>query len=288
MIRTTARPVTRLWKPPLRWAAHVYFYASRDTTGCTLTDREADNHFPATPLIGLAWHLSGGTVVTRVGSQEVDVATPTFSVSGRRDAPLICRNRGDLRFFTIAMYPDAFAAAFGVAPSTLDNRVIDALTELPAAGAAMFRAVAAAPDDEARIALFQEFLEQHANEFHGSLWVSVTRAGSRISVALLARLLAVGHRQALRVTQHLMGFGVGELKKQARREIAYDRFADKARNPDAVSIADIAADSGYADQSHLSRDCKAVTGRSFTQLLADIETKEADWLYRAFMNAESL
>lgn len=281
------RPATRLWKPPFRWAAHVYFYASRDTTGCGFVDDAADNHFPATPLIGLAWHLAGGTDLIRIGNQEVCLEMPRQSVSGRHDAPIVCRNRGDLHLFTIAMYPDAFAAIFGVLPGTLANRVIDAEKDLPEPGAMLFRVIAAAPNDEARIVAFEDFLDRHTGNFRGSLWTAVTRASSRISVALLARMLSLGHRQALRVLQHNMGFGVGELKKQARREIAYEHFAAKAQDRGAVSIADIAADSGYADQSHLSRECRSVTGRSFGQLLADIETREADWLYRAFMRPES-
>jgi AraC-like DNA-binding protein len=57
---------------------------------------------------------------------------------------------------------------------------------------------------------------------------------------------------------------------QARQEAA-----------EPVSLADIAAQAGYADQSHLSRECKAVTGMTPRQFMRDFEGDESVWIYRA-------
>jgi AraC-like DNA-binding protein len=41
-----------------------------------------------------------------------------------------------------------------------------------------------------------------------------------------------------------------------------------------------AADAGYADQSHLVRECKQISGRTPTQIVRQAPHDEADWMYR--------
>ncbi len=41
-----------------------------------------------------------------------------------------------------------------------------------------------------------------------------------------------------------------------------------------------AIDAGYADQSHLVRECKAFSGRTPAQIVRQVRHDEADWAYR--------
>jgi AraC-like DNA-binding protein len=41
-----------------------------------------------------------------------------------------------------------------------------------------------------------------------------------------------------------------------------------------------AVDAGYADQSHLVRECKEISGRTPTQIARQARHDEPDWVYR--------
>jgi AraC-like DNA-binding protein len=205
---------------------------------------------------------------------------PRRLLSGK-SKPIVSRNVGDIAYFGVSMYPDAFAAAFGIAPSALEGCFADANESLAPAGVALFDAVAAAPTHEARIAVFEAYLAEHAGGFRVTLWNDALRAGSQVSVGLMSRLLKVGNRQTIRATREALGVRVADLKKFARGEAAFGEFVARQEAAEAVSLADIAAQAGYADQSHLSRECKAVTGMTPREFIRNVEGDESAWIYRA-------
>ena len=274
-------PSTTLWLPRPRWSSSVYAYVARDTQGCGLEGRDRHNRFPASSFISLNWFLAGSVELLAADGEAAIRELPRWLVIGRL-GPTETRNRGDLRYFGISMYPDAFTAAFGVAPQQLDGRLVDAHEVLSPEALAMFGAVAQAPDDERRMAVFEDYLAAHAAGFKASLWQAAVRSGTRLSVRLLSRLLQVGDRQTIRATRKALGVGVSDLRRFARGEAAFGELSARLKDSDkAVSLADIAAEAGYADQSHLSRECKAVTGRTPREFLRGFEGDEADWIYRA-------
>ena len=189
------------------------------------------------------------------------LARPTGDDEGLRRRPDVCPDR---------------------APQQLDGRLVDAHEVLSPEALAMFGEVAQAPDDERRMAVFEDYLAAHAAGFEASLWQAAVRSGTRLSVRLLSRLLQVGDRQTIRATRKALGVGVSDLRRFARGEAAFGELSARLKDSDkAVSLADIAAEAGYADQSHLSRECKAVTGRTPREFLRGFEGDEADWIYRA-------
>jgi len=198
-----------------------------------------------------------------------------------RQGPVVTRSRGDIVYFGVSMYPDAFAAAFGVSPQEIDGQFLDADEVLSPQGIALFDAIGVAATDAERSALFEEFLETHIAGFKVSLWTAAIRAGMRISVNVLARLLNVGPRQTIRRTRDALGVGVADLRKFARGEAAFNELNARLEASQDVSLADIAAQVGYADQAHLSRECKLVTGRTPGEFLRELEEEESAWIYRA-------
>jgi AraC-like DNA-binding protein len=87
--------------------------------------------------------------------------------------------------------------------------------------------------------------------------------GSR--VGSLGQALGIGERQLLRRFDAAVGYG----PKLLDRVLRFQRFV--ARAPAIAGgeedLARVAAELGYADQPHLSRDCKALSGLSPAQLL---------------------
>jgi AraC-like DNA-binding protein len=88
------------------------------------------------------------------------------------------------------------------------------------------------------------------------------RPGSR--VRSLGAALAISERQLLRRFETAVGYG----PKVADRILRFQRFVALA--PDGDALARLAAELGYSDQSHLTRDCVEFSGMSPTQLLATL------------------
>ncbi|MFL5870804.1 MAG: DUF6597 domain-containing transcriptional factor [Solirubrobacterales bacterium] len=87
-----------------------------------------------------------------------------------------------------------------------------------------------------------------------------------IRVAALGSALGIGERQLLRRFDAAVGYG----PKLLDRVLRFQRFVAQAPAlvADGEQLARVAAELGYADQAHLSRDCKQLSGLSPTQLAA--------------------
>jgi transcriptional regulator GlxA family with amidase domain len=83
------------------------------------------------------------------------------------------------------------------------------------------------------------------------------------SVAGVGRRLAISERQLRRRIERAIGYSPRTLARVLRLQ----RFLTLAGR-DGADLARLAADAGYADQPHLTRDCKALTGLPAAALLA--------------------
>jgi AraC-like DNA-binding protein len=83
------------------------------------------------------------------------------------------------------------------------------------------------------------------------------------SVASLAAELGVSERQLRRRFLHAVGYG----PKLLERVLRLRRFIQAAACLRANSLAALAADAGYADQPHLTRECRDLTALTPAQLL---------------------
>lgn len=76
------------------------------------------------------------------------------------------------------------------------------------------------------------------------------------SVAGLAAALGVGERRLRRSCADALGYGPKMFDRIARLR----RFVAAAAAPGSASLASLAFVAGYADQPHLTRECRALTG----------------------------
>jgi AraC-like DNA-binding protein len=76
-----------------------------------------------------------------------------------------------------------------------------------------------------------------------------------------------------------------ELRIQSRMEQSFFRSLASARGDGLRSLADAAASDGFADQAHLSRQAKRITGFTPQQMRHRFFEDEAFWLYRLWEEA---
>ncbi len=81
----------------------------------------------------------------------------------------------------------------------------------------------------------------------------------------LAEALHMTPRQLHRRSCHLFGYGISTLARILR----FHRFTECAARAASWSVARLAAESGYHDESHLARDCRAITGSTPRAFLVD-------------------
>lgn len=94
----------------------------------------------------------------------------------------------------------------------------------------------------------------------GEVVFTMLQQGTQVSG--LAAALGLSTRQLHRRCRDTFGYGPKTLGKILR----FNRALSLSRS--AHSLGDAAAQSGYADQAHLARDARSLTGRTVTSLLA--------------------
>jgi AraC-like DNA-binding protein len=84
------------------------------------------------------------------------------------------------------------------------------------------------------------------------------------SLGRASRMVGLGERQLRRRFDEAVGYGPATLVRVER----FQRFLSMAERAQDVALARLAADAGYADQAHLARECRRLSGSSPAQLLA--------------------
>jgi AraC-like DNA-binding protein len=274
---------TRLWLPPLALAGCVRAVMLRDTRGRALDAVQRENYFPATPLVSLFWWLQGRSEWLPTPGFSVPPAVPVPApvvLGGPFTVPTHTRNPGDIHAFKLLMLPDAFTALTGVALDGLVNRTVDAAAVLPEAWRTWAAEMQSAPDDDTRLALLQAFLLPRWQA------LGAQRPGHRYAAwteALAVRAATSSPGRSLRQLERRIkawaGLPMRELRAVSRAESAFYAVA-AAEGGGTVNWAEIAAGNDYADQSHLCRETRRLTGFSPEDLRRRIATEEAFWAYR--------
>ena len=269
-----------MWPPAARWSEHLCMFIVRDTRGCELTPHEQLNRFPANPYCCITWMLEGEVELIEQGTDARSQLLPRHYVHGCQSRPCVSRNLGDRHSFCVAFHPDAFHALFGVDLATIQDALVDVSRVLPDHGLRLVQAVAEAPGHDERCRLVEAFLAAHATTLGTTPWMRLRRMGVNVGLRVASRLLGVGPRQVQRRAQREGGMNVPTLSRLWRGERSLRRVRESLARGEAIDWAAHAVEAGYADQSHLVRDCKEISGRTPTRIAQDARQDEADWFYR--------
>ncbi len=252
----------------------------RDTRGCELDEHEQLNRFPANPYCCITWMLEGRVELVAHGDASRREVLPRHFVHGCQSRPCVSRNLGDRHSFCAVFYPDAFHALFGVDLAAIQDALVDVSQVLPPHGLRLVDDVARAASDDERCRIIDAFLAAHATALGTTAWMRLRRMGVNIGLRVAGRLLGVGPRQVQRLARREGGMNVPALSRLWRGERSLRKARESLGRGQAIEWATHAIEAGYADQSHLVRECKEISGRTPTQIVQQARNDEADWIYR--------
>ncbi|MCV2358147.1 MULTISPECIES: helix-turn-helix domain-containing protein [Roseateles] len=277
--------VARLLAPSLGLSGCVHAYIWRDTTRAAhLTEEQRSGWFPATPFCGLSWTIEGcGSQVLGEGALQ---ALPSGGlIFGPRSSPVQFRSAAGARIFMVAILPESLHALTGLDLSLLVDRhgSIDAL--LGPDWQALNARLLAAEDEAQCQQIFEAFLLPRWRA-HRDIGGPSPRRYRDWMQQLATRAVAAGHGASLRQVERRIkqwsGQSLRALRRVSRSEQTFFQVRRELEAGELVWSA-LAQDLGYADQAHLCRETRRVTGFSPDELRQRIETDEAFWAYRVWV-----
>ncbi len=158
--------------------------------------------------------------------------------------------------------PGGFRPFWNAPVSRLTDRTVPAAEVFGAAAAAAQEAIMRAPDDAAMVAQAEEFLTRAlpdrdpVAESVADMVALITSDASLTRVDQLAALSGLSVRALQRLFAEYVGVGPKWVMRRARLHEA----AERADRGDVADWATVAADLGYADQAHMTREFTALIG----------------------------
>src|SRR5215468_3168749 len=271
----------RRFKPRAALEACVRGFVVRRVEGAE--DSEHLSSFPATASCSLSWFLEGSAV--RVCDEQSTHARIVFR--GPQTRPVVVRHRGPLDMFILLLAADALWWLTGVRVDRYLNRIYPLAAALDDSWQAMALDVLHAPSDEDRVERIERFLEPRwqaaRSRNRAASWGPAQRHGewSRAAISR-AHIFSKGRsrRQLERQMRTMTGWSARALRGLARAENALLLAAHSTQS--RVNWASIAAEAGYADQSHLCRELRRYTGFSPQQLWRRVPNEEDLWVYKTW------
>lgn len=252
-------------------------YIIRDTRGVALSDNERINRFPASPLCAITWVIKGQSLL-----MPSKYALPAISFSGPQSKPIVSYNPNSVYAVSVGIYPEALQLLSGIDISKFQDITVPLETVFSGVLLDIFR-------DAFRDAFSLEHKLIFEREL-ANLWQDQRREDSKVQQMLQdwLRILVVraatsgtgiGLRQIQRRLKYMTGQNQRDLSTYVRMEKLFSAWTQD-RNDGKSSMAGIASDVGFSDQSHMGRDVKRIIGISPSIINKLIDTDESFWFYR--------
>jgi AraC-like DNA-binding protein len=284
MQEETVPPAARLLFPRPRLAGLIYAAVVRDTRHKALRDEECFNFFPASPFCSVSWIIEGRCYGFAGGglSCEPDSMTllPRLVFSGPSPGPGVSWSPAPVLALTIAFYPEAWQTLTGIDPAQMLDRNLPVEDVITGELLEILHSVFEAPSCEEGVRRLEDALGPFWQEKRG-LGAPAQSFMKDWVMALSTRAIMSGAGRSARQIQRRIKSWTGQthqtLNAHARVETL---FGMTRRTPGNTGLAQLAAEGGFADQSHMSREVRRITGFPPARINRLIATDECFWLYR--------
>lgn len=264
--------------------ACVFLGVERDTRGLQFTDAQRFNYYPASPLPMISWIFSGSLHMVEqpiwdAAEGQLAPALPRVTVAGPHRKPSASWSPGAVHALSISFYPEVLSDLLGIDVAKLVDKIVplDAVASGPVLAKLLDVGMRESQDSFRQVeAILQPlWLDMH------DAWEMATLRGwvQSMAVRMAFTKSGAGIRRAQRRFKDWTGQSYRDLQLFVRTERAMAN-ASVVPQDVALDLATLAAETGFADQSHMGREVRRVTGLSPGKLSMLMRTEEAFWFYR--------
>lgn len=251
----------------------------RDTRGCDLEARDRVSHFPASPYVTLTICLKGELHLFENGLV-AELPFPKITLSGPKQSPIASTSPGPALVLTVGFYPEASERLFGVPAGELLGQHRD---WRQFQGSPLYDAIAGLAqlgEAETAFCRLEDVLRpiwQERRKWPGAVPVRVQDWMRGLAIDLMTSRTGRSLRALQRSFRAQTGQSQRGMQRVARVEGLYQKVV---QGGGLQRQAEVAAEAGYADQSHMGREVRSVTGASPAEIMRLIESEESYWFYR--------
>lgn len=266
---------SQLILPPKGLASCIAGCIVRDTRTVQLSEVDRANYFPASPLFAVTLVLSGQLLVADkvVGLADLRkqpcVAKRLFTPP--QDQPHMSWSPGPIFALTVAFFPDAWQRMGGTLNGTPPESIKKVLSLLEPASLE--------PN-------WPRFWQEMSAIWHKSKsddWLADWSGSDRIrdwTYHITSQLVQTGPGRGLRSAQRRLQRWTGHTKQTLEFFAKIEDVHRLITKEPLARPVEIAADAGFADQSHMGRALRRATGFSPSILNQKIAKEESFWCYR--------
>lgn len=283
--------LARLHRPPASLSGALVAIVCRDTRQAGIDDVQRLNHFPAAALMSLCWFpdLEAGLVGAEGGRPRWQPFGAPVVIAGSQSRPTTSwaptNGRAGMLFFTA----DIGQALFGIDPALVQDRFVDARTVLSPDWHRWLERLLASRDEVATLAVIEAGLAPR--------WLALrqgenmARVLSRYGRDWVARLAWQAHewqrtqgpRQVERRIKRWTGRSLRHWQALVRTESLFFSARERHAAGAAFDWAGLAHDEGFADQSHMTRASRRISGFAPGEFARRFVEDEAFWPYRLWI-----
>jgi AraC-like DNA-binding protein len=262
----------------------------RNTSKLTLSSAQRLSHYPATPLVTLSWYRD--VEVGLVERNKDGVCWQPFGaqivVAGSHSHPTATWASSTGRGYMACFTADAARALFGLDLAAVQDRFVPVDQIMSEKWAHLWRALIAS-DDADLPAVFENHLARQWQALQG-------RASPRPSLRQLGRHWVQrlawqaqewqrehSPRHVERRIKSFSGRSLREWQSLVRTEGLFFSARDRFDAGQSIDLAALAQDEGFADQAHMSRTVKRITGFPPTEFAQRFIEDESFWMYRLWV-----
>lgn len=256
--------------PPSELSTCLFAAILRDTRGVELSDEDRFNFFPASPLVSVT-HVIEGELHMMPFNQNLEAVrsappTPRTFIEHPEELPTVSWSPGPVLAVSVGIYPDAWAQL--------------------GSGRDVIRMLEEAFSQDAPVRdCWEHFCKRVSPVWRtrigggllGGTGIARISAWSR---ALLTRAALSGPGRSARSMERRIKRWSGQTRRSLDFYSSFENLHRTWAQSRDKSLAGLAMEAGFADQSHMGRAVRRGTGFSPARLNQLIASKEAFWCYR--------
>lgn len=285
-------PSTTLYSGKQIGSDAIVAIVSRHTRGAMLNQAQRLSHFPASSFICLSWHndLVIGTIKRQKKLVSWQQLHEKVLISGSQSKPTVYWSphdgRGGMIYFTIS----AAKALFDIDVTAIQDQTVCARQHLGPTWFAMFDQLLASKDDVSMLKIINHYISARWTNIHHAAHPiqSLQYAGHRWVNSLVSQAKLWQSSRSLRQIQRSVKMMSGRSLREWQLLVSTEQVFFEAAQDDQTILhrldwAALALEAGFADQAHLSRTVKRITGFPPAEFARRFVEDESFWIYRLWI-----